>query len=364
MRTRSIGLAPGRGLWLLALASACNPYHNRSGEFSAGPADPLNYPPPSLGAGGDRTKAGKGSFTEVKAYAASVPIGYFAFAFASAVGPTQKGVDPLRLIDDGMVYPQVPTPRAYTFDPSQNSPYPATPTCVAPNDYVYDAQRDELRYDDQGSIFTALPTATYVAGALPTWSYEPVVAEVPVTTSGMGCQSVTTEAGVLASPAASVADPDGKYLAWAIIDTGAAVYRVGQSIASSSGVTVQRYGWFEHFIVAYLDGGYIPTESGTGDGHPVVRMKTQKLYYPRSMVTTMVKGMAVTATGAIGQGYDVLESARTDVGYSPVCAVFTYDVGATVASSQLPRDAQTIETTYGATLQAATTPYVYCLQAE
>jgi hypothetical protein len=343
-------------------AAGCNPYLNRSGEFSAGPADPLSYPPAFVGAGGDHTKAGKGSFTEVAAYVGGRRVGYYSFPLSpTALG---KMSDPLKLSDANGANPMFPAPKAYVFDPTAQSPYPASPACAVPADYVYDARRDEVRLDEQGPIFTALPTATYTPGVLPTWSYEPVVQETPVTSASNPCQGLTTESGTLKSSSVSVADPDGKYLAWAIIDTGAAVYRLGQTSSNSNGVSAQRYGWYEHFLVAYLDGGYLPTTTDMVMGAPVLHMVTQTLYVPRSPVTTGSGAMMTTGPGAPGQGYDVLDAARGDAGFSPVCAVMTYDAGATpLTPDALPKDAATVKQLYGTTLKPPTTnPYLFCLQ--
>lgn len=337
---------------MIAAAAACNPYDQRSGEFVAGSADPVSYPPAYVGTGGDRTRPGRGTFTELRAYANGNAIGYYAFPFStsqlppfgSATGAAM--VDPLRLVDNGAPYAKVPTPAAYTFDS-------ATP-CTPPAGYVYDPRRDEVPLDQQGPIFTALPSATYSAGALPTWSYVPIVSQAPTATPGGGCQSVKSEETLKASRAAGT--PDGSYLAWAIIDVTAPVYRVGETAATSGGVGVQKLGWYNHYIVAYLDGGAVPTVAAT-DGTKTT-MQTQSLYYPRSMV---MKGTS-TFAGGLGFGYDVVEAARGEAGYSPVCAVFTYDAGATMAVEQLPHDVATIKAMYGATIKPATVPYTFCLQ--
>jgi hypothetical protein len=344
----------------LALFS-CNPYDQRDGELSAGAVDPANFPPAYLGdpgSGGDRLRAGSGSFTERRAYAGGQAIGYYSFPLSTAqvasVPPPGTPTDPLRLIDNGMPYAKVPSPTVYRFDP-------ASP-CVPPKGYVYNSWRDEVDYSQQGSIFTQLPVATYAAGLLPTWSYVPVVSETLVHSESLGCQSLKSEATVKRLIAPGQRAADGDYLAWAIIDVAAPVYRVGETAANSFGAGVQKLGWFNHYIVAYLDGGSIPTEpslssSGTASG---LAMHPQHLYYPRSMV---IKGMTTTA-GGIGLGYDVLDAARGNSGYSPVCEVFTYDTGAQTPIDQLPKAAATITSQYGNTIAAAAMPnkYVFCLQ--
>lgn len=344
------------GVWLAATAaSGCNPYDQRSGEYIAGAADPVSYPPAYVGAGGDRTRPGRGTFTELRAFAGGNAIGYYSFPFSTTQLPatpsTANPVSPLRLADNGMPYAKVPTPTTYVFDP-------AAP-CAAPSSYSYDPQRDDVRYDQQGPIFTALPSATYAAGALPTWSYVPVVAEALVGAPGQACQAVKSEATLKASAFGANAVPDGHYLAYAIIDVAAPVYRVGETAATSSGVGVQKLGWLNHYIVAYLDGGEVPTEAEPMDPTKT-QMHAQKLYYPRSMV---MKGSS-TVAGGIGFGYDVLEHARGEDGYSPVCQVFTYDTGVATAVEMLPQDAATITAMYGSTLKPATVPYIFCLQVQ
>jgi hypothetical protein len=353
----------------LTLLAACNPYPTRTGEFSAGPADPAMYPPPYLGTGGDRTKPGKGSVTELRAFVGGAAIGSFSFPFSSSLFSSKPGStppDPLRLLDNGMAYPPVPAPKVYVFDPQPpTSAFPAQAQCVPPPNYVYDAFSDEVRYDQQNPIFTVLPSANYAVGQTPTWTYEPIVVEVPVTSKGEDCQGLKSEMSLLASTQVSLLQPnDGHYLAWPQLDPGVAVYRVGQTINNSNGETVQRYGWYNHFLTAYIDGGYIPTATVMVNNNPVLHMTPQHLYYPRSMITQTVNGMPQMVSGNIGLGFDVLDATRADAAnYSPVCAVFSYDPGA-VSSNMLPTDAATIIQSFGGTLKPASPPYVFCVQVE
>jgi hypothetical protein len=336
---------------LAVVAAACNPYNQRNDEFSAGAVDPVNFPTAYVGVGGDRTRPGRGSFTEVRAFANGNPIGYYGFPFSTTQLPPPSAmggsVDPLRLVDNGMPYAKVPTPTAYVFDP--------TSKCVAPDAYVYDPQRDEVRYDQQGVVFTALPTATYTPGTLPTWSYVPVVAETPVSAPGEACQMIKSEVTLKAN-ATSMGGADGKYLAWAIIDVAAPVYRVGQTSMTSNGFGTQQLGWYNHYIVAYLDGGYVPTNTPADNSKTT--MVPQKLYYPRSLVIRAGNMLP----GGFGFGYDVLQAARSDAAYSPVCAMFTYDTGVAMDTTALPKDEATVLSLYGATVKPATIPYQFCLQ--
>lgn len=340
-------------LVLSVAAAGCNPYNQRDGEFSAGSVDPANFPPGYVGVGGDHLRAGRGTFTEVRAFSNGQPLGYYSFPFSTTqLPPFSSGgggtaPDPLRLVDAGKPYAKVPTPTAYLFDPATH--------CTPPAGYVYNARLDEVHYDQQGDIFTALPTATYSAGALPTWSYVPIVAARTVPAAGIGCQSIKSEA-TLKSSGAAIGMFQGTYLARAIIDVAAPVYRVGETAATSFGFGTQQLGWYNHYIVAYLDGGAIPTV-GSADGS-TVEMQPQTLYYPRSMVINGTKTLA----GGFGFGYDVLDAKRGDAAYSPVCQLMTYDTGSAMTVDQLPKDVATIMSMYGSTLKNATVPFIFCLQ--
>jgi len=176
-------------------------------------------------------------------------------------------------------------------------------------------------------------------------------------------------------------EPDGKFLAWAIIDPGAGVYhRLGAPIGGDArtgnppgGVDLQKFGWFNHYLLAYLDGGYIPTESimAANQGPTMVRMVTQDIYYPRSLV--IHSGSLGTAPGKLGRGYDLLQFKRGEPGYSPVCRVLTYDAGDPRTLADLPHNVDDLNALYGDTIAppdqppAPATPiplFIYCLQLE
>jgi hypothetical protein len=344
---------PGRiAISLLALA-ACDPYQRfGKGTDSYGPVDPVNFPPANLGARGDRTRAGQGSFTAAAAFVAGDPAAYFAYALPPAA-PTS---DPLAVAGLG-------ASNAFAFDQK----------CQAPPNYAWDPahmQTDEARLDQQGSIFTALPQATYVPGMAATSTYVPAVRRIPVSAAGQPCQKLKSADAVM--KAGLNGTPDGALLAWLVIDPAAPVYAPGKSAANDPGIGMQSWGWYNGYLLAYLDGGQFPVGGdivtdamGT---RIVIRVRPQKLYYPRSMVTmtrmlpdgTM---MTTAAPGKIGAGYDVLQARRGQPGYSPLCQVFTYDAGAPKDASALPHDAAAVETMFPReTLLPATPPYVYCLQ--
>lgn len=347
----------GTGLFsigCLLLVSACDPYERfGKNDDSLGPVDPLNFPPANLGvqpdgSPGNRRLSGLGAFTAVPAFVGGVDASYFAYPFPPGSDATSLRLDA-----------EVP-PGVYVFDAA----YRCTP---APG-YQYDRRRDEVPLDQQGNIFTALPAASYTPEQGPRSSYMPVVAQIPVSSPTMGCQLPKSKETLAQFDGMTAREPDGKFLAFLVIDPGSPVYPAGAA-ADHPGVGIQRWGWYNRYLLAYLDGGEIPTEQVTVmEGKPSVatmvrQMVTQRLYVPRSPVMV---GMAPAAPGEVGAGYDVLAARRGAPGYSPVCAVYTYDAGQPLAVESLPRDAAMIEMNFNtpaAPLEPASPPYVFCLQA-
>jgi hypothetical protein len=363
---------------IAAVAGACDPYE-RFGKNNdhLGPVDPVNFPPANVGVGGDRLRAGRGSFTEVRAFAGGMPVGYFPYTVPGMAS------DPIRVLD-GMT-PTLPTPPAYVFSNG----------CVPPPGYVWSDETspvtEDHRKDQQGHVLSALPAVVYRPGVAPVSSYVPVVAEVPVSASGRPCQQFKSEKQLVDTlrkemgkkeDEFSAADipRSGKYHAWLVIDPAAAVYPLGQSAATKhEGVGLQKWGWYNRYLAAYLDGGEILTRQVmVMEGMPpaakmVTRMVTQRLFYPRSPVIGMnAAGMPTMAPGARGAGYDVLEFRKGEAGYSPVCQVFTYHTGTPMAAADLPKDVATIEAMFNPPpnpmdptvepIRPAMPPYVYCLQ--
>ena len=408
----------------VALGAACDVHNGLfpdDQDFDAGGADPYNFPPPYRGAGQIRQVAASGTFTEQGGFAKGRSIGYFQFPFSPSQIPTTSYaaptatawpdgvIDPLRISGPGTDFRTslnnpVPVPLAYNFDPPGNdSPFATDVRCAAPAGYVPDPFNDRYPEDVQWNIFTFLPDrfTTFGLGTLPTWSYRPIVAEVTVGTKDVDCQVIKSERTLLKYADDGKLDvkrgdpepdprfgrlgaPDGRYLAWAIIDPGSAVLRVGQKLdvlqgGKNNGVTVQKYGWYGQFIVAYIDGGYIPIEDGSRvAGAPTRRMRAQRLYYPRSNVIR--NGATQSTPGQLGQGYDVLQGDRfvANSGYSPVCEVWTYSLPQDTAEADLPRDEAEIIRLANSTLEperqpqssSAFTPsatilprYIFCLQA-
>jgi hypothetical protein len=358
-------MKPRSGVVLLSLlAIGCTPYEQRSGEYNAGPVDPASFPAPYLGTKGSPRRGG-GSFTASLAFVDGKMVGYYPFPFTAAQGMAD---DPLAVTENGAP-DSFNTPITYVFDPGTSNPFPAKPGCTAPAGYVYSEQRDGIHYDDQGNVFTALPSdATYV----------PVVAEVAVTSMGEACQSIKTvktlvqdtqiSLPLMQPPKDSAPDalasgvPDGKLLAWAIIDPSATVYFPDGSL-DASGLGPQKYGWYEHYLVVYLDGGYIPTANNTLMGPPpamVTDMVTQTLFVPTQVPgkDKMGNPVATPTMGQPGSGFDVLQAARGAMAYSPVCQVVTF-----VPPDPLhpPTSAAAIDMT---TVMPAPTPFIFCLQLE
>jgi len=415
---------------VLAVSVACDPregFFDKDEEFNAGGADPYNFPPAYRGNGCFNTTcvrqtAGSGVFTEVAAFAKTKAVGYFNFPFSpsqlattnyappSAVAWPEGQIDPLRLTGPGTDFRQstnnpVPVPMVYNFDPPGGADAVASPSkCRGPANYVQDTFWEAVPANEQWNVFTFLPDrfSSFPFGALPTWSYRPIVAEVPVTTKDLECQSVKSERTLLKANdegkidvprGEAESDPKvgrlglptaGRFLAWALLDPGAAVARVGERPdvlqgGKVSGSGIQKYGWYGQFIVAYIDGGYIPVEDGPRvGGAPTTRIRTQRLYYPRSLVIRT--GASSPTPGALGQGYDVVQADRFTDGdaYSPVCEIWTYALPAPTAQADLPKDEAAILTLANSTLEpvrteqttGAFTPstalaprFIFCLQA-
>jgi hypothetical protein len=219
----------------------------------------------------------------------------------------------------------------------------------------------DISYNEQGNIFTALPQATYNPGVKSTTQYMPVVAEVPVTSHGEVCQSIKSEATLLGSANVTVPEandggvPDGKYVAFAIIDPGAAVYGLPASDGTNypaDGVGLQHWGWYNQYLLAYLNGGYIPTAGGV--------MATQKIYSPSAV--SFIDGGVMPA--GLGAGFDVLQYAIGQPGYSPVCQVMTYSApdGGPIPVSAVPQSAQDIDPAFAPVPDDP--PYIFCLQLQ
>ena len=358
-----------------AFGSGCYPYNNFSGEFYAGPVNPAKFGSEYLG-GGDAKMLG-GVFTQTAVFSNGKGAGYLFFSVPKSP-LTDDPIDPTVLRDDTVEGSPYASPLAYVFDPAPPKafPDPGKSKCVAPKDYVYDAKRDAVRFDEQGNIFVELPGSSDDFG----YAYTPVVAQVPVTSISEPCQEIKSYEAVVTrtdimvptkppvQPAPPEAKPtgvsDGNYLAWAIIDPSADVPFFDGSHDPVSGLGPQKWGYYNHYLVAYLDGGYIPIDHvmttpamNGGEDLLTIIAKEQKLYVPTSFFDETGMAVVDNKDGKPGTGHDVTEHKRGEVGYSPICHVYTFD----------PTDPKNLATQVQDIDPSATTDtmsYVYCLQVE
>ncbi|HXU80748.1 MAG TPA: hypothetical protein VN914_05085 [Polyangia bacterium] len=361
----------------LTIGCGQDPYKDLKNEtVGLGAVDPVNFPAENLGQDGNRMQPGSGTFLEISAFAGGQTIGYFAYPVKTAAMR-----DPLRLIENGKPYAAVPTPTAYAFDATDEAPVPAKNRCSPPAGYKPDKRLDPIEgwYERQGNVFTDLPKATYNPGVASSSTYVPVVAEARVSSNGRVCQEFKSEKGISISRAGGkLPATSGRFLAWLIIDPAASVFAFDDADQTpATSIVLQKWGWYSRYMVAYLDGGYVPTEAvdvGTMDMPlPITRMIPQKLYYPRQIaVMDPMTMMPAAAPGKRGDGYDVLTAARGMPGYSPICEVVTYATAPAAMPpappalplpvEMLPKDAAAIEMTYAMTFMPGSPRYVYCLQ--
>jgi hypothetical protein len=368
---------------------ACDPYTSRTGQYNAGPVDPITFPPENLGLSrtasfAGRFKGGSGKFIAISAnLSASEKVDYFRFALPTpAVAPDAM---PKPVIKPFAI--PASAPRVYVFDPQGTNPFVKS-GCKAPANYAYDPQVNDIALDEQGAIFTALPTANYdpsagaagVSTEVPVTllggarAYGPIVNTVPVTTADMACQStksepdlaarkdVTLELGEAnASTGRRIGVGSGKYAAAVIIDPGAPVYdsffdgkvpTVGSK--TPQGLGLQRWGWYNQFLLAYIEGGYLPTVEVAGKQ----QFKPQRIFVPKKILG---KDM-LPADGVVGAGYDVMEFKRGAEGYSPLCQLVFYDTPTPVAPSALPKSAADVVANFGTSLKPG--EVFYCLQVQ
>lgn len=363
---------------LAATIPACNPYNNFDGEYWAGSIDPARFPAAYLGKQPGPPEQSGGVIQAVSAYSNGQAVSYYQFPFSAS--QTSGMGDPLALAPlkpaSDAVASGAPTPKAYVFDASATAAFPTTSKCVAPQNYLYDARRDAYRLSEQGVIFTSLPSDD---------GYVPIIAEVPVTSHGESCQAIKSNRTVLDRNGKGVDVPgtgtpfrseaDGKYLAFALVDPGAAVTPTltydDSGAPLENDPAIVHLGWFNQYLVAFLDGGYVPTESVpmTAMNDAYTKMKVQTLFVPTQIpgkdkdgnVVPVKGGLAVDAAG--DAPWHILQSTRGSAGYSPVCHVLSY-------TPDDPLHPETDSTKLSAAeLQSAGTAdadlgYVYCFQAE
>ena len=333
MRLRPTSRSVACSLLLLPLlgGSACSPYERRSGSYSAGAVDPIHFPRPYLGEGGDGKRSGSGRFSYLTAFSRGSAVAYYPLRLH---GEQANASDPLELS-------KLPLPLAYHFDPAQTPDGQDSRRCVPPRDYVYDQEarrRDALPFDRQGNIFTALPTESDPPGLT---TYVPVVREVVVSSQKNPCQDPKSEADLTTRVDLSLdvvpplegsvggvptGRPSGRYLLWILIDPAAEVLFPADKqnpdgkLDPMTQLGPQRFGWFNQYLAGYLDGGVIPIAVLSPPGS--VRMATQRLLYP-SRVLDVERNQIVA--GELGMGFDIVEFRRGEEGYSPVCHVYSFE---------------------------------------
>jgi hypothetical protein len=285
----------------LAALPACNPYQNFSGEYYAGPVDGTSFPAAYQGALPGPADQGGGTIAGAMAWSKNSQIVYYNFPFTD----DQNGqADPLAL-DSTVLTIQ----KAYVFDAdAPTNAFPAA-KCTGPKNYLFDQRTEAWRADEQGVVFSAVPSAGYI----------PVVAEDPETMAGRACQSIKSKQTLLADM--KDPGPDANFLAFAIIDPTADV-----TPHTNLGLGPIHEGWYNHYLVVFLDGGYIPVNMVTPamGGDPYPQMQAQTLYTPTQIPGMDASGTAVPVAGMLGAGFDLLDAARGTTGYSPVCDVKTF----------------------------------------
>ncbi len=352
---------PIAALWL----AACDPYTRFVGDSSAGAVDPRNFPTayrgidPNSGAPPDSKMPGSGMLTPTAALLGGDQVGYYAFPFAG---------NDLSLSIEGKLI----IPLAYDFDEDGMT------KCVAPENYVFDQQRDDVHYDVQGDIFVRLPDAP---------GYLPVVADVKVASNGLPCQDVKSETTVVERSdvtletvpaehpnqpnAHPTGKPSGVYYARPIIDPsldvrapvgmfGYAPDGTPYTVDPNTGLGPQRWGWYQRYLLAYLDGGLIPTlakdvTNKGGQAQHVIEMISQPIYFPSRHPGLDDQGNKVPVDGALGEGFDVLTAKRGAAMFSPLCEVYSF----------IPLDEMSPETDVKDIDMSTAQPtgeYVWCIQ--
>jgi hypothetical protein len=381
-RLAALACGPVAAALLLGSLGACNPYERHSGEYLAGSVDPIKFPTaylgnpddnrPQLGTAGVGKSPGQGTFQYVVGWVAGKPVVYYPLPFN---GKQATVSDPLDLN-------RLKTSLTYVFDPGKKDAPQDSDRCAKPTDYQFDRQRDEARYDRQGNIFTALPTDSDPVGST---TYVPIAKEVVVTSAGNPCQDIKSEATLVKRADVQInlkpapdgvpnalpsGIPSGRFLAFAIIDPAADVKPpsvdtcmtlTGGDVAGKckldpvTGLGPRRWGWYQQYLLGYIDGGYIPIDVIQPVGK--LRMGTQNLYYPDTVAIPDPDNPSQTIEGPgdLGLGLDLLDAQRGQDGYSPVCHLYSFT----------PRDIMNPEKSVADINPSKITDlkqYAYCLQ--
>jgi len=333
-----------------SLLPACNPYQNfdKNSEFYAGPIDATTFPKAYQGALPGPADQGGGTISPNTAFVNGADTFYYLFPLGAG-----QGADPDGVLDDApLTIERLSIPDAYVFDPVAQpaNALPSPGKCAFSKDYRFDQRTEDYRHDEQGVIFTALPTAAYF----------PIVAEVPVTSNGEACQSILSKAAVKSQRTdITVGKEDGKYLAFAEIDPTADVQPNG-----ANGLGPIHEGFYNKYLVTFIDGGYIPTVDvpamGMDDAH--TDFVTQRVFFPSSVAGVDDMMMPAAVANDIGGGFDILEAARGDAAYSPICEVWTYDPDLDADMLPIARTSVGDLSATEMASAAATGDLVFCLQ--
>jgi hypothetical protein len=361
--------------------SACNPYYRFTGDSSAGAVDPVNFPAGYVGLCQDPVtglftdqcdgkhpgtgQLGVGLATDGQTGAASA---YYPFPF------TGTSLDVAFPGDINSTTPgQYVAPLAYNFDEDGST------HCLAPKNYVYDQQTDQVRLDQQGAIFTAIPDGDLFP------DYQPIVADVPVQSGPKyPCQGVKSDDRLVKRKdivvdlvpatdpnvpgAHATGKPSGVLYARPVFDPSLSVTFPDGALDPNTGLGPQQWGWYGRYLVAWLDGGTIPTFQDTvtdANGNPqtITGLKPQVIYFPDSHPGTDENGNPVVVQGALGDGFDIISASRGTAGYSPLCQVFTFTpTDPTAPPTTIAQDPA--DPTAGIDMSTAqpTGEYIWCIQ--
>jgi len=354
-----------RRLILLMACASCTPYKNLDGDYYLGPIDPAPFPPAYQGAGYDPSVQAGTIAPAPATTTGSAPLAWYSF-------PVAAGADPLTLhaIQSGAIVADVPSLFVFDGDEAHDSArcMPPSPT------YVFNQRTDFVRFDRQANVFRE-HRASADPPALPSDAgYAPIYAELPVTSGGEPCQTIHSAEGLLASKqVAPAAAPDGKYLAAAIVDPSAIVL-LPDGTLDARDLGPQRFAFFDHYLVAYVDGGFVPTTPQTIPGTmgaPDITADVATpatLFAPNAFPTPMGPGACnpaapvAAAAPCVGQGFDLIvgtdgmSGARGAPGYSPICHVRTFTPADPTAP---PVDPAAVDP---ASLDPDAGAFVYCLQ--
>ncbi len=223
-------------------------------------------------------------------------INYYLFSFLPGQEAVEAAVAAGQLDpstpNQSLIYPSNDLPEldiAYVFDPAGANPLSPAGSgmskCVAPKNYVFNQRTEAVRHDEQGSIFGSttgdtkyqpnpLNPGVGTSQLLPdSGGYAPIFQQVAVTSHGEPCQDSNNEADVLKRKdvtlgvdAGGAPKPDaGKFLGWVMVDPSAAIApnQIQGIDALPPTLGPGRWGWWNHFLTQYLDGGYIPIAGTT-----------------------------------------------------------------------------------------------------